>query len=214
MSKRILDWLHNHPWTVVSFLIGTNIGVLLFHFVSGRDTAGAWATLLGAVVGSMVAVFGAIWASQANLRRDLRALRQGVLTIVSPLRDLADNSRQLLAAAEGSKGPLSAGDFGALKHLRVAADHTLGSMNEIRDAFAIRPLDRIVYYQIISSLENFLKACDNQFLNNENWVEYRAALAQANSNAAPIPPEPDVVKFGRIWRQIDVISDVVRNVGI
>ncbi len=87
LLNRASEWIATHPWIVVSTTIGVALGILIslpilqVEFPKGIDT------LIGAAVGSFLAVGSAAWLSSAKERRNRSEARDLVIQTASPLRD-------------------------------------------------------------------------------------------------------------------------------
>lgn len=66
---KMLGWVHDHPWVVVSFLSGTFVGALIALPLVPYSLPDSTANLIGAALGAGIAVWGAAWVSAAHARK-------------------------------------------------------------------------------------------------------------------------------------------------
>lgn len=141
-------WLHSHPWMVVGFLLGVNAGALLLHFMIQSESSDAVAALIGSMLGSGLAVAGAVWISRqeeirkkVSLREYAEALTASIDLFYKEFLEIIDNERR--AASK---------ERDALTLLSQAVSNAVSQADESRPLFHIDATQAIRHQQFVAGL--------------------------------------------------------------
>lgn len=157
MWQRIITkpggWLHAHPWTVVAFLAGIVAGIGVAKLVAGFPSADAIASILGAGIGSAMAVLGAVWVAN----REERNRRSKLLSTLASITELTVTKATTLLGmlAEAKR------DNDAVRVLLEEA-HGIALMNQVtllnmQPLFARDVSENLAYLQVMGDYATLLK---------------------------------------------------------
>lgn len=134
-------WLHTHPWAIVFFLLGTIVGVLLLALLTRQGSADAVASVVGAAIGSGLAVFGALWVSHNDNRRRKNTLIDCIQSLVRPVTANIDSLLEMLVKPDRDENVVRTQMKKSLGNAVATRKH----LASLHDLFLGNPWEALLY---------------------------------------------------------------------
>lgn len=211
--RRGRDWVYDHGFTVLVFLLGITAGIILrlpgfdFHITDTNSQ------IIGAGLGAGIAVAGAIWATNASERKRKNALKVVVVVITDPFVEFVGNRLGQLQHLSGTVDVIKPADLEHLSVIDSEATRCVARLDGIRPAFQSDAVDLLVFGHLKDAFKAIGLAATSAIEANDQRMAYYATERQRHVNAnLPIRPCPPA-DFGAVKDRVMGLIKVVSTVG-